>query len=210
MDHRNDPADALMAAIRGRRSFKLSQLRRDPVDPKLIGRVLEAANWAPSHGQTEPWRLTVFTGDARRDLGEAFAEAYRLQAEEAGDFSATAQEAQRDRVWEAPVWISVGVSPALKPDGSPRMPLEEETIAVGCALHNLHLMATALGLGGKWTTGAVVRHPSVARWLGLEPPARLLGFFYLGYPAVEWPEGKRRPLAEKVRWPGHEELIPDP
>ena len=37
------------------------------------------------------------------------------------------------------------------------------------------------------TSGAVVTHPLVAQLLGLEPPARLLGFLYVGRPAVAWP-----------------------
>jgi nitroreductase len=61
-------------------------------------------------------------------------------------------------------------------------------------------VAASLGLGAKWTSGAVVTHPLVARLLGLDPPARLLGFLYVGRPAIAWPQGARRPLAEIVRW----------
>jgi nitroreductase len=61
-------------------------------------------------------------------------------------------------------------------------------------------VAASLGLGAKWTSGAVVTHPQVARLVGLEPPARLLGFLYVGRPATAVPPGSRRPLAELVRW----------
>ena len=73
-------------------------------------------------------------------------------------------------------------------------------IAVGCAVHNAHLVASALGLGAKWTSGAVVTHPLVAQAVGLEPHARLLGFLYVGRPAIAWPAGERRPLDQKIRW----------
>jgi nitroreductase len=92
------------------------------------------------------------------------------------------------------------MAPALNERGTPRMPEWEELIAAGCAAHNAHLVAASLGLGAKWTSGAVVTHPHVAQFVGLEPPARLLGFLYVGRPAVAWPAQSRRPLADKVRW----------
>jgi nitroreductase len=90
--------------------------------------------------------------------------------------------------------------PALNGRGEPLMPEWEELIAVGCAVQNAHLVATTLGLGCKWTSGAVATHPHVAQFVGLEPPARLLGFLYVGRPAIAWPTASRRPLDEKVRW----------
>jgi len=181
----------------------LARLKPDPVEPRLIETLLEAANWAPSHGDTEPWRFTVFTGESRRALGDVFAEAYRLDAEADGDgFKQNTYEAYRERGLSAPVWISVGVQPALRPDGSFRMREEEEVMAVACAVQNLHLMASALGLAGMWHSKGTSVHPHVASYVGLTRPSRLLGFFFCGWPAIPWPEGERRPLSEKVRWAG--------
>jgi nitroreductase len=72
--------EALCQAIAHRRSLGVARLSPDPVAPHLIQRALEAADWAPSHGDTEPWRFTVYTGDSRHALGEAFAQAYRSDA----------------------------------------------------------------------------------------------------------------------------------
>lgn len=195
-----DDLERVMQAIAHRRSFPLVRLQADKaVEHELVERLLEAANWAPSHGATEPWRFTVYAGESRRALGEAFAQAYRLGTTEAV-FKPATQDDYRDRVWRAPVWIAVAMLPAVRPDGTQLRPEIEEIIAVGSAVQNLHLAASAAGLGGKWTTGATLIHPHVAQFVGLEPPARLLGFFYLGWPAREWPQGVRRPLADKVRW----------
>jgi nitroreductase len=170
-----------------------------PIDPCLVERLLQAADWAPSHGDTEPWRFTVFTGDSRRALGEAFAEAYRIEAGEE-NFRQSTFEAQRERVWSAPVWISIGMEPALRPDGTLLMTAEDEVMAVACAVQNLHLVASAQGLAGMWLSKGVFKHPSVAQFVDLAPHGRLLGFFFLGWPAIPWPQGERQPLAEKVRW----------
>ncbi|MGB9752276.1 hypothetical protein [Roseiflexus castenholzii] len=86
----------------------------------------------------------------------------------------------------------------MRPD--PKMPEWEELIAFGSAVQNMHLMAGALGLASKWTSGDCARHPHVAEVVGFAPETRLLGFFYVGQPAIPWPVGQRRPLAEKVRW----------
>jgi nitroreductase len=192
--------EAILAPFVQRRSIKLGTLKPDPIAPHLIETVLEAAIWAPSHGETEPWQFTVYTGESRRALGDAFAEAYRQDAAEKGNFQQTAFDNYRDRTLNVPVWISLGLAPALRPDGALKMPEWEEMIAVGCAVQNLHLAASALGLGGKWTSNFTALHPHVAQFVGLEAPARLLGFFFLGWPDAAWPIGKRRPLEEKVRW----------
>ena len=192
--------ETLYRAIAHRRSLGLARLDPEkPVERSLVQQLLEAADWAPSHGETEPWRFTVYMGESRRGLGEAFAETYWM-SQDAEEFRQAAYEAQRDRAFMAPVWIAIGMTPALKPDGTLRMREEEEIMAVACAVQNLHLVASAMGLAGMWQSNTLTLHPHMARFVGLEPPSRLLGFFWLGWPAISWPEGTRRPLSEKVRW----------
>lgn len=188
----SEAVSVLSAVIKNRRSMGLSRLRPDPVDRSLIEWMLEAANWAPSNEDTEPWRFTVFTGDGRERLAELFEAAH-------------GQEGARKRAFAAPVWISIGMAPALNPDGTLVMSVEEELMAVACAVQNLHLMASALGLAGMWHSKGTSVHPAVAEGLGLAPPARLLGFFMCGWPAGEWLTSSRRPLTEKVRWVESEE-----
>jgi len=192
-------ADVLLRRLQHRRSFGIKELRPDPVPREHLELMLEAANWSPSHGNTEPWRFTVFTGDARRQLGECFAEAYRLVTAPEKR-TAAAEQSQRDRATIAPAWISIGMTPAVNLDGAPRMPEWEEMIATGIAAHHLHLMASALGYAAKWTSGEAARHPIVAELCGLQAPSKLLGFYYVGKPSTTWPPGVRRPIADKVRW----------
>jgi nitroreductase len=194
-----DSVDTILSAIRGRRSFPLNQLSPEPIDLDAVRLMLEAANWAPSHGQTEPWRFTVFAGEGRQGLSDAFGIAYRLlnPGQPAGS---QGEMAQRNRVWQAPVWVSIGMLPALNERGEPRMPEWEEMVSAGVAAHNAHLVASSMGLGAKWTSGDVVRHPHVVELVGLEPRAKLLGFLYIGRPAIAWPQGTRRPIEDKVRW----------
>src|SRR5215218_359112 len=130
----------VLEAIRRRRSFSLGKLSPEPIDLGAVQLMLEAANWAPNHGHTEPWRFTVFTGGGRQGLSDTFGAAYRLHTPE-DRYSAEAEQAQRNRVWQAPVWISLGMVPQLDEQGERRMPEWEELIAVGAAVQNAHLMA---------------------------------------------------------------------
>jgi len=181
-----------------RRSFSLKELSPEPINLELIAAMLEAANWAPSHGKTEPWRFVVFSGDARQIVGAAFGAAFR-QLNQGLAYNEAGERAQRERVWQAPVWIALGMQP------DPKMPEWEELIAFGSAVQNAQLMASALGLGSKWTSGACATHPLVTEAVGFTPDTQLFGFFYVGRPAIAWPEGRRRPLSEKVRWVASEQ-----
>lgn len=185
----------MLYTLKMRRSFGLKLISPAPIDKALIETMLDAANWAPSHGHTEPWRFTVFMGDGRAKLEEAFQEAYR-RITPPEKYSNEGLRAASERVWHAPVWIAI----VMQPDANKPMPEWENIIATGIAVHNMQLMANALGLGSKWSSGEVSLHESVAEFLGVEPPAKLLGFFYVGKPAAETPRGDRKPLAAKVRW----------
>lgn len=191
-------AKTLYGAILHRRSMGLSRLKPDAVDRGLIEQMLEAANWAPSHGDTEPWRFSVFMGEGRAALADLFEQAQQEDAARNPDHRP--REGARKRAFAAPVWISIGMVPGRKADGSLLMSTEEELMAVACAVQNLHLMASALDLAGMWHSKGPSVHPAVARGLGLEAPDRLLGFFMCGWPASDWLTSTRRPLSEKVRW----------
>ena len=133
----HDPT-IVMNAIQTRRSFAINELTDAPVDQVLIDRVLEAANWAPSHGKTEPWRFVVFHRDGRAALSSAFGAAFaKLNPDlpRGGE----GERAQAKRPWQAPVWIALGMQPSKK------FPEWEDMLAFGAAVQNMHLMASALG-----------------------------------------------------------------
>jgi len=183
----------LERAIAERRSLGLSRLKPDLIDEALIQKMLEAANWGQSNGDTEPWRFIVFSGEGRNVLADAFEQAY-LADIGSEPVNETAREGYRERASHAPLWIAIGVQP--DPDAEP----EEELMAVATAVQNLHLVASAIGLVGMWHSKGTSTHPKVAEALGFNAPARLLGLFFLGWPNVNWPEGERKPIEDKVTW----------
>ncbi|EYB69261.1 nitroreductase [Deinococcus phoenicis] len=185
----------LLTAVRERRTVDLNRLSPRPIPTSTLLTLLEAANWAPSHGRTEPWRFVVFTGEGRMRLAETLATSLaRLKGE--AEPGPDVLRAQRERQRLAPVWLVVAAEPAEKP----RMPLHEEQWAVACAVQTLMLAARALGIASKWITNAPSLHEHTRQALGFGEGVSLMGLVYLGYPQGEWPAGERRPVADKVRW----------
>ena len=54
-----------------------SQYNDTPLNDEQINLILEAANWAPTHRKTEPWRFKVLKGKSKNNLGEFLAEKYK-------------------------------------------------------------------------------------------------------------------------------------
>ena len=54
-----------------------SQYNNLSIDDEHIKLILEAANWAPTHKKTEPWRFRVLNGQTKNDLGDFLARKYK-------------------------------------------------------------------------------------------------------------------------------------
>lgn len=186
----------ILEVIRERRS--IGKVKDEPIPREQIEKILEAATWAPSHFQTEPWRFFVLTGEGRRPLGEVLAE---IAAEKMDDPSTEANQArlEREKVkpFRAPVVIAVAASPQVD---NPKVIESEELAATAAAIQNMLLAAHALGLGAIWRTGAAAYHPKIKELFGLEAKDHMLGFIYLGYPDMDPPRKERTPYQEKTVW----------
>lgn len=184
---------SLWEAIRGRRSF--GRMKSVPVDRKLIETLLEAANWAPSHRCTEPWRFYVMTGDGRNVLADAYGDIAASQSTIEEEREALRAK-QAGKAFRAPVVIAVAVSPSEEP----KVIRSEEFAATHAAVQNMLLAAHALGLAAIWRSGEPCYHPRMKQAFQLRETEELVGLIYVGYPDAAQPEGKRRPVSEKTVW----------
>jgi len=181
--------------IRNRRSVFPKQFEEGKkVDDAIVTQILENATWAPSHGQTEPWKFVVFSGEGLKKLATFQAELYKKEAGE------NFKEATYQNLSTNPLKASHVIALCMKRDPNKKFPEVEEIAAVSCAVQNMYLSTTAYGIGGYWTTGGVTYKPSAKEFFGLGEDDKLLGFFYLGHVAVPSPAGKRKPIEEKVEW----------
>ena len=63
--------------LKNRRSVKPELFDGGDIDENSLEIILEAANWAPSHALTEPWRLKLFRNEGLQSLGHFEAEYYK-------------------------------------------------------------------------------------------------------------------------------------
>lgn len=193
--HMRHSISELTAIIRDRRTIQPKDFSTREVQRDLIDQVLGNAVWAPTHGMTQPWRFVVYTGAARERLSAFMGGEYRR-------ITPPERFLQRkyDNHVQRPLQSSVVVALGVARDPHGKVPLHEEQYSAACAVQNMYLTCTALGLGALWSTGAVVTGEEMVKFMGLGPDDRCLGLFYMGYPAVEWPKGYRKPLPDLVRY----------
>jgi F420 biosynthesis protein FbiB-like protein len=196
------PADVL-SLIRARRSIRHFQSR--PVDPSLIDNLLEAAVWAPSAHNRQPWRFVVIVDEAqRRLLADRMAErlASDLRADGLGEKAITADTSRsRARIGSAPILFLVCIS-MLDMDhyrDAARKNLERMMAvqSASMAAQNLLLMAHAFGLGACWLCAPMFCQDVVTDTLNLPADFEPQGLIAAGYPA-ESREKTREPLASRV------------
>jgi nitroreductase len=165
--------DAL-AALSTRHSVAPPFLTSPGPDDQVLAGILAAGASAPDHGRLRPWRFVVIRGEARKRLGEVFAEALlRRQPDAAPE----ALEQERNRPLRAPVVIAVVAK--LEPQ-HPKIPEIEQILSTGAAVENILVAAHAQGFGAKWLTGANAYDDHVKAALGLAGNDRLAGFVHLG------------------------------
>ena len=177
-------ARILEEVIRNRRTIHSFAAGIPPFD--VIEKAVELASWAPNHRHTEPWRFHHLGHETIAAVVDLNA---RLVTKKNGPI---AGEAKRERWSTIPGWLAV--TAALSPEDEE---LEKEDYAACCcAIQNLSLYLWSEGIGVKWTTGSVTRHPEFYRLLQTDPLKRqTVGLLWYGY-AETVPVQKRQPVGE--------------
>jgi len=141
----------------------------------MILEVLEAARWAPSAVNSQPWHFIVVTGqETRRTL------------------------ADRARFLRFLRWKHLASAPAvIAIVGDPR---GNRWFTVDCSLAGANLMiaAHALGLGTCWVGG--FGQAEVGKFLEVPPGREVVGLVTLGYPDETPKPPPRLPLDRLVSW----------
>ncbi len=189
-------SNPVIDAIKSRRNLRAFRVDK-PVSRDLVKGVLDAAVWAPSHHQTEPWRFIVIAGDEREKLGEVMAEARKANSA-GGPVPQELLDRERAKPLAAPVIIAL----VCCPKQGEKIVLQEEIVAAGAALQNMLLAAHSIGLGTRLVTGMHAYSGGVRRFLGMEDSELLVCLVYLGYPGGEPQQGKRTGLDGRVTWRG--------
>lgn len=161
-----------------------SRVTQEEPPAEVLDAVFRAALRAADHAVLRPWRFLVIRGDARKQLGDLFAETTRAARP---DTREAKLDKARGKALRAPV-IVVAVS---SPRPHPKVPVFEQELSTGAAVQNMLNAAYALDLGAIWRTGPMAEADPVREGLGLASGERIIGFLYLGYP-----DGPQRPAPD--------------
>jgi F420 biosynthesis protein FbiB-like protein len=192
-----------METIRGRRSVKKRFLEK-PVTDNVLKRILEAATWAPSAHNSQPWGFVAIRDNAmKKKLAENMAFVWRRDFDR--DSTPIDEREMRiavsiDRISNAPLLLVVCLlTQHLSKYANERKWKCEHTMAVqsvAAAIQNLLLAAHDLNLGSCWMCAPLFCQDTVRETLGIPEYAEPQALITLGYfeGSIEAPP--RKPLTE--------------
>jgi len=168
----------VLEAIRGRRSIRA--FKSDDVSPEIVEKLLDAASWAPSAGNIQPWEfIVVRKPEIKRALAEAALDQTFIE--------------------EAPVVIVVC---ANKNRSSQGYGIRGKTLYclqdTAASIQNILLTAYSLGLGTCWI--GAFREEKAREILKIPQGIRLVAIIPVGYPAETPPPRNRRPISQIVHY----------
>jgi nitroreductase len=155
-----------------------------PVEQETLKSLFEAARWAPSSNNEQPWRFIVASKETSTDYDRLFA---------------CLVEGNRKWAFRAPVLILSVASLLFEDDGKPNRHALHDT---GMAAENFVLQATALGLQAHQMAGFDTQK---ARETCLIPtgfdPVAMIALGYPGDPAVLPDYLREREIKPRERQP---------
>lgn len=195
----------VLDAIHNRRSLRRYQQKTVP--KLLIETVLEAATWAPSAHNRQPWRFAVLQSpETKISLAEAMGKRLRSDLEQ--DFvpeEVITKDVNRsyDRLTSAPVLIVVCMSMIDMDSYSDRKRSHNETVmaiqSTAMAGQNILLAAHDRGLASCWMCAPLFCPDVVQMTLELPQDWQAQGIISIGYSAQERSK-TREPLESRIIW----------
>jgi len=198
-------ATVLLDFMRARRSLRM--YRDEPVPRDRIERLLEAATWAPSAHNRQPWRFAIIDQEATkvalaREMGALLRRDLTADGLAPPLIEADVRRSY-ERLTAAPLLILLCMSLSDmdvytddQRNSCERAMAQQSTAMAG---QNLLLMAESLGLGACWICAPLFCQRLVSTVLDLPADWLPQGLITLGYPAQRRERG-REPWETKTLW----------
>lgn len=197
---------AFLKLVETRRSIR--SFKPDPIPDEDIEKIIEAARWAPSGANSQPWEFIVIKEkeikDKMVDIVKEHSEYGRkveLTREEDMRFPSASGPVRDPGYKNAPVFILLCGDPRTK-EAYPLLTMltrGDSHFASGLSSAFLYMVlaATTLGLGSQWVSAT--GHPFVkcllVELLGIPPKMEIYDMMALGYPVSQ---PKKRFVRERV------------
>lgn len=210
-----DDASTLYSMMSTTRSIR--RISPEPIDEEALTRVLQAAIWAPSGGNRQPWRIIAVRDRAlKAELGRIYAHEWASYV----DMNMARVAGQPDHIVEqVRSGLAVGTRLAENLADVPVVVvfihdpgqvfttdanLGRAPVVGGASLYpavqNLLLAARAEGLGGVLTTLIAAREAEVRELLGIPAPWGVHAMVPLGKPMGSHGPLRRAPLEAMVKF----------
>ena len=170
------------------------KFKADPIPAQVLDAILEAAMWAPSHANLQPWEFVVIGPQARSRLLDLF----RTKADELlADPGLPPPKragiaALREDFGGAPFMVAVVSRPPAED-----LQRIENPLSAAAAVQNLCLAAWDLGVGSVWLS--VGASPPARSILGIREGESVVALLAMGYPAEIPPAPPREPYQAHLR-----------
>ena len=169
-------------AIKQRRTIHIFSKKRVP--KVVIERSILAANQAPCHRRTFPWRFTSL-GIQKRDLLLQLQLSLKFGDKPIDEFNV---KKIKDKILN-PSYLLV----ATQISSDNQVQKLEDYAACACAIQNMSLSLVADGVGCKWSTGKITTDPKTYQIAEIDPSEEeIIGFIWIGYgtepPLIPRPE----------------------
>lgn len=182
----------MLEHIKARRTTR--KFKPDAIPQDVLDQIFEAAMWAPSHGNAQPWDFAVVGPETRGKLLGLFqGKAKELLADpDVPPMKRKNIETLSDDFGGAPSMVAVLSRPGEEPLEKLENPLSTAT-----AVQNMCLAAWAHGVGSVWlSVGAA---PPARPLLAVPEGASVVALLALGYPADVPPAPPRDDYQARVR-----------
>ena len=208
----------ILEVIRTRKSIR--RYKADPIPDEILDKVLEAARWAPTGENYQPWRLIVIRNSETKEMIGDLAKlgsgsrmtAWYCLGEMQRRFEEIQDPVRRMEVLrfmysgevsefakQAPVIIAV-IGTLM--EGSVDVPYD-----LSACIENILLEAHSLGLGACWVHGPVASTRDAAKFKKiLKIPTGMGQYKVIAYVALGWPAEARKhprpkkPLEDIIYW----------
>ncbi len=199
--------DALLELLKKRRSIR--SFKPDPVPDEYIQRIIEAALWAPSGSDSQPWEFIVIKDKENRDkvcgvLAESLPMLQKLELtrEEEMRLPGIAAPSGPPGFLTAPVFIILCGDTRFRqlyPMAAVSINSQAEstfTSDLANAFLYMHLAAASLGLGSQWLSATATPYNQILikELLGIPKELKIYETMVLGYPSEE---PKPRPVRKR-------------
>ena len=177
-----------------------------PVDRSMLRDIVEAATWAPSPRNTQPWEFVVVDDPTTRaQIGELL----EPRAAEVEAVIPHLREPSKQRMYQgaADLIRSLGRAPAIvfvcgrAHDYGPEFPAHSMVLSAAyTAAQNLLLAARARGMGAAFTTLHLHAHGEIRSILQLPDEVTIEVTIPVGWPTTGFGPLRRRPVDDVLHW----------